>query len=92
MNHTLELIPHLSPETSPVKFTRSNSLVTQIPLELDHITNGLFLNGVQTSSLLGDAGIANLLAHGKQALGTEQGTHMFGPEGRGTMQLVGHCV
>ena len=85
MNHTLELIPHLSPETGPVEFTRSDSLVAQIPLELDNITNSLLLNGLQTSLLLRDTGIADLLAHRKQVVGTQQGTHMFGPEGRGTV-------
>ena len=70
MNHTLELIPHQSPESGAVVLARSNGLEPQVLLQLDNLADGFLFEYWQSSGFCGDSSIGNLLAHLDQVLWT----------------------
>lgn len=78
----LEFIPHLTPETSTVELARVDGLEAKLLLQLDHVLNGLLLNGGEASLFLRNTLLADGLAGIKEVLGTQKRAHMLGAERR----------
>jgi hypothetical protein len=78
----VEFVPHEAPEASPVVFAAGHCLEAQLLLQLNHLSNGLFLDGGQTSRLRGQAFLADGLPDVQQPLGPQEGAHVLGAERR----------